>query len=213
MCYNRNMIIKKFEPTSTGLCKVTPDSGAIFYIRKEYLVDIDYDSIYAGAEFETEEELSELLDAGLAAVVELKAITYLARCEQCRFNLTNKLIQKGYEKKYIQMALDFLESKNLLSDSRFATAWLNSRRTNHYEGRTRLLAELSSRGIGREEAAAALNEFFSENDEEEICRKAYKKLLKSGKRDEKLVNAMIKAGFSYKMVKNIISEEETTHEN
>ena len=201
------MIIKKFEPTSTGLCKITPEDGAVFYIRKEYLPGLDFDSFYAGAEFEDEAE-SEILDAGLASVVELKSITYLARSEQCRFNLTNKLIQKGFEKKYIQMALDFLESKNLLSDSRFAAAWLNSRKTNHFEGRTRLSAELASRGIGREVAAKALDEFFLENDEEDICRKAYKKLFKSGKREEKLTAALLNAGFSYKMIKAVVAENE-----
>ena len=191
------MKITKFEPTSTGLCRITPDEGAVFYIRKEYLPNIDFDSIYAGTEF-NEEETSELLDAGLAAVVELKAITYLARCEQCRFKLTNKLIQKGYEKQYIQTALDFLESVNLLSDARYATAWLNGRKTNHYEGRTKLAAELAARGISREVATAALNEFFTENDEEEICRKAVEKLSRT-KSGDKLKAALLNAGFSYKM--------------
>ncbi len=198
------MKITKFEPTSTGLCRITPDEGAIFYIRKEYIPNIDFDSIYAGAEF-NEEQTSELLDAGLAAVVELKAITYLARCEQCRFKLTNKLIQKGYEKQYIQIALDFLESVNLLSDSRYATAWLNSRKTNHYEGRTKLSAELAARGISREVAAAALDEFFTENDEEEICRKAVEKLSRT-KSGDKLKAALINAGFSYKVFNYLLTK-------
>ena len=64
MCYTILMKITKFEPTSTGLCRITPDEGAIFYIRKEYIPNIDFDSIYAGAEF-NEEQTSELLDAGI----------------------------------------------------------------------------------------------------------------------------------------------------
>lgn len=199
------MVIKKFEPTSTGLCKITPEEGAVFYLRKEYLVGVDFDSIFAGAEFD-EEQTSELLDAGLAAVAELKAITYLARCEQCRFNLTNKLVQKGYEKKYIDMALNFLEGKKLLSDLRFATAWLNGRKINHYEGRTKLAAELAGRGIGREVAMAALDEFFSENDESEICKKALEKLSRR-KTGEKLIAAMMNAGFPYKMFREFLNKE------
>ena len=199
------MVIKKFEPTSTGLCRLTPGEGAVFYIRREYLPHIDFDRIYAGTEFSGDEE-SELLDAGLAAVAELKAISYLARCEQCRFKLTGKLIQKGYDKKYINMALDFLESKNLLSDSRFAAAWLNSRRTNHFEGRSKLSAELAARGIAREVAAAAIEEFFTENDEYEICCKAYKKLSGKGKPEEKLISSLMTAGFSWKMIKSVMEE-------
>ena len=101
------------------------------------------------------------------------------------------------------MALDLLESKNYLSDQRFARAWLNTRRINHFEGRSRLLAELLSRGISKDVAAPAIEEFFTENDEEEICRKAYEKFLKQGKEGDKLINAMMKAGFTYKMFKSM----------
>ena len=209
-CYNLPMLIKKFEPTSTGLCRLTPDQGAVFYVRREYLPGFDFDSLFAGAEFESEGEISLLLDAGLASLVELKAITYLGRCEQCRFNLTNKLIQKGYEKKYIAMALDFLESKNLLSDRRFASAWLNSRKTNHYEGRTRLAAELASRGIGREVAAGALDEFFQENDEEELCRLALNKLICKNKNDKNLIKSLADNGFSYKIIQKVLKEKKVS---
>lgn len=193
-----NQIVELSLP---GMCKVTPDEGSAFFIRKEYLPSIDFDSIYAGREFLTEEEVNELVDAGLAAAVEFKAISYLARAEQCHFKLAAKLREKGYEKKYIEMALCYLEKINYLSDERFARAWLNARRINHYEGRGKLLAELQSRGIGRETALAAIDEFFTENDEDEIAAKAYEKFVKHGKSDEKLVAAMLNAGFTYKQVK------------
>ena len=45
--------------------------------------------------------------------------------------------------------------------------------------------------------------YKNENDEEEICRKAYEKLVKQGKEGDKLINAMMKAGFTYKMFKSM----------
>ena len=87
-----------------------------------------------------------------------------------------------------------------MSDLRFATAWLNTRKINHFEGRSRLAAELAARGIEREVAGQALDEFFTENDEDEICRKAYEKLSKS-KSGEKLTAALMRAGFSLKQIK------------
>ena len=152
------------------------------------------------------ERLSDdaLLDAGLAAAVELKAVTYLARAEQCRAGLTKKLIEKKYDKKYVGMALDYLEKRAYLSDERFARAWLHDRKINHYEGRTKLAGELAARGIGREIVAAALDEFFTENDEAQICQKAYEKFTRQGKEGEKLMAAMIRAGFTYKMIKDIV---------
>ena len=89
-----------------------------------------------------------------------------------------------------------------MSDARFATAWLNTRRINHYEGRSRLSAELAARGIARDVANAALDEFFSENDEDEICRKAYEKAAKT-KSGDKLTAALIRQGFSIKQIKSV----------
>ena len=200
--YLYNMIIKSIAETSySGMFKVAPEEGSAFFVRKEYLPEGLFERIDTGVEF-SEADADSLMDAGLICAVEFKAVSYLARAEQSRFGLTRKLIDKKYEKKYIEAALTYLEGRGYLSDARFATAWLNTRRINHYEGRSRLLAELMARGIAREVALAALDEFFSENDEEEICRKAYEKLSKS-KSDEKLTEALLRAGFTLKQIRNL----------
>lgn len=197
------MVIEKISETSyMGMFKVVPAEGSAFFIRKEYLQSVDFDSIVPGAEF-LEANESEILDAGLTCVVELKAVDYLARAEQSHFGLKRKLIEKKYDVNYIEPALCFLESKNYLSDERFARAWLNGRRINHYEGRTKLLSELLARGISREISLQAVNNFFDEFDEFEIACKAYKKYIKQGKSNEKLKAAMINAGFSYSLLRRV----------
>ena len=196
------MTIKSIAETSyEGMFKLEPTEGPAFFVRKEYLPSLDFDLLEPGAEF-GEEETDQLLDAGLICAVELKAVTYLARAEQSRFGLTQKLAAKKCDKKYIDAALTYLEGRNYLSDARFARAWLHDRRINHFEGRTKLAGELAARGIGREVAAAALDEFFTENDELQICRMAYEKYRRQGKEGEKLIAAMMKAGFSYKMIRH-----------
>lgn len=199
-----------YETSYSGMYKVTAntdDGGQTsFFIRQDYIPTIDFELIESG-QFFNELQTGELLDAGLASVVELKALDYIARAEQSRFGLNRKLTDKGYEKKYIQMALDYLETTDFLSDERFARAWLHGRQLNHYEGRPRLLAELQNRGISREVAVKALNEFFTENNEVEICRKAYNRFVKKGKSDDALITAMMTAGFSYKMIKEVEREE------
>ena len=196
------MVIKSIAETSySGMFKIAPEEGSTFYIRKEYLSEGLFERIDAGAKFD-DIETDSLLDAGLTCAVELKAVGYLARAEQSRFGLTRKLIEKKYDKKYVEAALSYLEGRGYLSDLRFATAWLNTRKINHYEGRSRLAAELAARGIAREVATAALNEFFTENDEDEICRKAYEKLSKS-KSGEKLMAAMLRQGFTQKQIRNL----------
>ena len=191
------------ESSYSGMFKLTPEEGSAFFVRKEYLPEGLFERIDVGLEFD-DEETDFLLDAGLTCAVELKAVGYLARAEQSRFGLTRKLIEKKYDKKYVEAALTYLEWRGYLSDLRFATAWLNTRKINHYEGRSRLSAELTARGIARDVANKALDEFFTENDEDELCRKAYEKLSKS-KADEKLIAALLRSGFSMKQIKSIIS--------
>ena len=191
------------ESSYSGMFKLTPEEGSAFFVRKEYLPEGLFERINVGLEFD-DEKTDSLLDAGLTCAVELKAVGYLARAEQSRFGLTRKLIEKKYDKKYVEAALTYLEWRGYLSDLRFATAWLNTRKINHYEGRSRLAAELAARGIARDVAGKALDEFFTENDEDELCRKAYEKLSKS-KADEKLIAALLRSGFSMKQIKSIIS--------
>ena len=196
------MIIKSIAETSySGMFKVAPEEGSAFYVRKDYLPEGLFERIDVGVEFD-DDETDSLLDAGLTCAVEFKAVAYLARAEQSRFGLTHKLIEKKYDKKYVEAALTYLEERGYLSDSRYAIAWLNTRSTNHYEGRSRLSAELASRGIARDVANKALDEFFTEHDEDEICRKAYEKLSRT-KSGEKLVAAMIRQGFSQKQLRNL----------
>ena len=135
-------------------------------------------------------ETDSLLDAGLTSAVELKAVGYLARAEQSRFGLTRKLIEKKYDKKYVEAALTYLEGRGYLSDLRYATAWLNTRKINHYEGPSKLCAELQARGIDKATAESAVSDFFTENDEYDICRKALEKQISKGKKDEKLIASM-----------------------
>ncbi len=196
------MVIKSIAETSySGMFKIAPEEGSAFYVRKEYLPEDLFERLGVGEAFD-DEEVDSLLDAGLTCAVELKAVGYLARAEQSRFGLTRKLIEKKYDKKYVEAALSYLEERGYLSDARYATAWLNTRKINHYEGRSRLAAELAARGIAREVATAALNEFFTENDEDEICRKAYEKMSKS-KSGEKLMAAMLRLGFTQKQIRNL----------
>ncbi len=199
------MVVKTFVETSySGMFKLTPEEGSAFFVRKEYLPDGLFERIDVAVEF-SEEDADSLMDAGLTCAVELKAVGYLARAEQSRFGLTRKLIEKKYDKKYVEAALTYLEGRGYLSDQRYAVAWLNTRKVNHYEGRSRLAAELASRGIAREVANSALDEFFSENDEDEICRKAYKKAAKT-KSGDKLIAALIRQGFSIKQIKSAQEE-------
>jgi len=154
------------------------------------------------------EDEEDIIDAGFCYVAESKALSYLARAEQSRFNLTRKLGAKGIERRCIEKVLDYLEREGLLSDARFARAWLNTRKINHSEGRARLSSELAFRGIARDVADAALDEFFSENSEEAICKKALEKCRLRRMREDKIINYLRQHGFSQKTIRSAAAKSE-----
>ena len=84
-----------------------------------------------------------------------RAMDALARREQCRFELEGRLAKAGFEPDIIVDTLDQLEAENLLSDSRFAEAWVSSR---HRQGKgpQRIRAELRERRFVDADIEAAL---------------------------------------------------------
>ncbi|WP_407400107.1 regulatory protein RecX [Treponema sp.] len=201
------MLIREMVQTLQGVYEITPDAGSAFFLRKEYLSLVDADRICAGAQF-NDEETADILNAALIYSAEYAAMTYLARAEHCRTALTQKLIKKQIERKAIGPALDYLESVHYLDDERFAGAWIRTRSIDHAEGRIRLAAELAGRGVERNAAKKALDEFFSDHDEMEICRRAYRKsrIMKSD--PDKIKASLVQKGFTIKEIDAVMKESE-----
>lgn len=198
------MLIRSIEQTSPGVYKLTPDAGSAFFLRTAYLSRLDGGALEAAAggqqEFGEQESL-EILDAALAYAAECTAMAYLGRAEHCRFSLAAKLHKKGVGRQAAEAALDYLESTGSLDDRRFAGAWLRNRSIDHTEGRLRLRAELAARGIERSIAEAALDEFFQEHDEQELCSRACKKIAACKRDPLKIRAALLRAGFSPKLIR------------
>ncbi len=74
------------------------------------------------------------------------AMNYLARREHSRQELEQKLAQKEYSADDISDALDRLVDDGLLSDVRFAEAYVNARRQRG-SGPLKIQMELTSRGV------------------------------------------------------------------
>lgn len=190
--------------------QITTESGPSFFIRPVYLSLLSVEQLVCGAQF-LEQEEDELINAGFCFAAEQKALDYLNRSEQYRLGLTSKLLAKSFDKNHINQALDYLESKKYLDDRRFARMWLNNRKINHAEGRSKLFANLCAKGISKEFINSALDDFFNENSEEEICLRALKKCKRLKKSEEQIITYLLKNGFSvklYQRVKEIYGTEE-----
>lgn len=192
--------LNDLECVSKDCVKCLFDDGTSFYIRLSYLETFSPDNTAPGINL-SDEEFLDFVQAGSAFAAEKCALEYLAEREHSRYQLRLKLIKKAYSEDALNKALDFLEREEWLSDRRFAEVWLRSRGARHFEGRTRLLQELRSRGVDKKLAAEAVELFFADTPEEKQFEKAYEKLSKQGKNGDKLVKALIRLGFSTRIIR------------
>lgn len=184
--------------------QVTLSMGSSFFVRGCYLQELSAERLVP-RETLSELELEDLADAGLAFSAEKAAVAYLGRAEHSRHLLAMKLRKKGHSEAAIARALDYLEGRNLLCDSRFAGAWLRNRSINHAEGRARLLSGLLAKGVDRATAIQALNQYFEVTDQEELLARALEKCRRLGKSKEATEKYLMRKGFSYKEIKSKIS--------
>ena len=215
---NLQVSIHKTEWASAAILKVWPEEGPSFLVRMAYL---DGASVSLREALESssralslsadrpvirlsEDDSETLLTAAQTFLAERAALAYLARAEQCRFQLALKLRNKGYPLSSVNMALAYLESAGSLDDSRFAEAWLRTHSIHQSEGRRKLLAGLAAKGIDSKTASAALDAYFGTVTEGELCKKAMEKLVRMGKNDDKLVIALARKGFSRKTIEDCV---------
>ena len=168
-------------------------------------VDIEVDRPQKGdCGYLDEEQTKDVLEAALIYKTEVAAVAYIARAEQSYYGLTNKLLKKGYDESTIKVCLEYLKSINYINDERYALSWLRSRSINHAEGKIRLQAELCSRGIDKKTAQKALDNFFCDKDELELCTKAYKKCIRTLTDKSKIYSSLMRKGFSYTVIKKVM---------
>ncbi len=220
---NLSFAITAAKAASGGAVRValerldSPSACEWLYLRKEYLFSPNGRDVppFASLLFEgvavfpillKNKEALSLLSAARTFEAERAAMKYLSRAEHSRFQLERKLRKKGFSAKEAAPALDFLAASKILDDRRFALAWLNSRVSLHPEGKAALFAELSERGVSREDSGVAIAAFFESHDEEDLCRRAAEKLIRRGRTGEKLAASLLSRGFPLNMALRVAGE-------
>ena len=83
-----------------------------------------------------------------------RAIKLLARREHSGKELAQKLTTRGFSPQQVQAAIDKLRDSNLLSDTRFAAAYVRQKCKQFGDSRIRL--DLRARGVGNDDIERAL---------------------------------------------------------
>ncbi len=112
------------------------------------------------------------------------------------FNLRRKLKSKDFSNKAIDLCIIKLEEKGYIDDYKYATSWVESRLKNKLDSRQTLLAGLMNKGINSKIANEIVNEYYSNEIEENIIKKSVEKHCRQGKTSDKIIKALIRKGFN-----------------
>lgn len=141
--------------------------------------------------------------------IERKAMDSLARAEQCRARLQQKLIAKRMPADLVAAVLDDLEQRNLLSDVRYAEQWSRTRMLRRGEGPRAVLYGLLKRGVPSRAAELGIAETIQENPG--ICQQALERAIprlrrtKAGREStESLARALRSEGFAAEAVAEML---------
>tara|TARA_B100000212_G_scaffold320170_1_gene277826 strand:- start:318 stop:749 length:432 start_codon:yes stop_codon:yes gene_type:complete len=134
-----------------------------------------------------------------------KALDLLSRREHSRKELFLKLINRFESQEEINLTLDKLEGKNLLSDSRFAEEYVQARRNKGF-GPIKISAELEKRGVYEMLISKEIDKF---DDWEKIAELSFKKKFPDGvskdfRKLQKQKNFLSNKGFTFYQIESVL---------
>ncbi len=132
------------------------------------------------------------------------AMKYLSLRERSEQEVRVRLRRSCYDEGTIDRVLDTLGLHELVSDARFAEAWVHSRSRKY--GKNRIAQELRIKGVAGEEAESALNT-LTEADEYQRAVGQAKKLCRKFQNDpKKIAQSLTRKGYHWKMAKDAAEE-------
>lgn len=158
--------IVAYEEGALGTVKAVSEDGSLFIFKTCYLQDSFAAADLAGETIALPQKLpfnipDEVLTLVVqATVAENRALSLLARAEQFRAGLERKLMAKDSSRFACRVALDRLEAEGLLSDERYADAWMRQRLRSRAEGPRSLSSALAARGVDRNAVKKAMSQCF-----------------------------------------------------
>lgn len=183
---------------------VTPKEGSPFFVPN-YLIDTYPDLVFYDGDEINEEGLVFLNSLNRIHLCRKKSIELLSYREHSSFELINKLKQRDFKQIEIDKVLAQLTEKNYINDRRFTEVFITSRLRKKPEGKSMIIKRLMQKGISYSISNEVYSEIVDEFMEMEITQKAFEKQNKKyANNTDKLINSMLRLGFSYSQIKNII---------
>ncbi|MBR3169560.1 regulatory protein RecX [Candidatus Saccharibacteria bacterium] len=200
----------------TNLKQGVKDSNRVnVYVNSEFAFSLDISQVVnlgvkVGLEI-SEDELVEFRRASEFGKLYQRALEWvLARPhseKECRDYLRRKIFEKKLDKNHIDIIIDKLKTKKYLDDVRFAEWYIENRFAKKGVSVKRLKMELLKKGVSKDITEQVL-ENSDRNDRGELEKMILKKRSKY-REDEKLIAYLVRQGFSYDLVREVLQSFET----
>ena len=132
------------------------------------------------------------------------AMKFLALRERSVQEVRARLRRSCYDEGTIDRVLDTLGLHDLVSDARFAEAWVHARSRKY--GKNRIAQELRVKGIDRQEAENALGALTEEDEYRRAVEQAKKLCRKLQNDPKKIAQSLTRKGYHWKMAKDAAEE-------
>ena len=132
------------------------------------------------------------------------AMKFLSLRERSEQEVRVRLRRSRFDESAVQRVIDTLVLHDLLSDGRFAGQWAESRLRKY--GKSRIARELQGKGVGKEDIKKALDALPEEEEYRRAAAQAQKLKRKFPHDPKKLIQALMRRGYSYSLAKKAAEE-------
>jgi regulatory protein len=151
----------------------------------------------------TEEQIKNFKKLSQEGKLKMRTLEWLMIRPHSASELRDYLKRKKLEPEAIKTWAEEFQSKNYQNDTDFTRWWVEQRRS---KGRSimSIKYELRSKGISTE----IIDEYLAEQDDKEILRQLItkKRRIAKYKDDKKLTEYLVRQGFRYSLVKELLAE-------
>lgn len=141
----------------------------------------------------------------------ISSLRLLAASPKTRGELAKKLTEKGYPEEIVRQTLDQLESQGLLSDRAYAVNLLSRFVHAQPSGRRRIAFEMKKRGVPAKIREDVLSQVTPEQEADRareigLARWERFKNLDEPKRKKRVYDFLIRRGFDFQLVRDVVEE-------
>jgi len=144
------------------------------------------------------------------------ALKFLAGTARSVVEIERRLSRADFEPEYIEAVIEEAKSRGWVDDTAFAQAWVEDRADRKGYGKTRLAQEMRGKGLDKETISDALGEIAPEAETQrakDVAQSRWDKIYRDGldsatvyAEKQKLSQFLLRRGFSYPIVRQVIAE-------